>query len=181
MGGGAGRNGHTILNPGRPQAEELGKIKVLTMRRGDLLRMVSPSGGGFGDPLERNPELVLRDVLDLLLSGDAARAIYGVVIAGSTVDAQATEVERARRSATRNDTPQNFAFGPAREALEAIWPNEACASLARAVLASPAGLRPYLMASARERLNASNRRVTPAQVEGVIRELLAPLALKHAA
>lgn len=181
MGGSAGRNGHTILNPGKKQAEQLGKIKVLTMQQGDLLRMVSPSGGGFGDPLDRDPSLVLRDVLDGLLSSDAARAIYGVVIAGHDVDAQATAVERARRSATRNDTPRSFAFGPAREALEAIWPNESCATLARAILASPAGLRPYLMASARDRLAAANRQVTPAQVETVIRELLAPLALKHAA
>jgi N-methylhydantoinase B len=143
--------------------------------------MVSPSGGGFGDPLDRDPALVLRDVLGGLLGADAARAIYGVVIAGRDVDAQATEVERARRSATRNDAPEHFAFGPAREALEQIWPNEACASLARAILASPAGLRPYLMASARERLNAANKRVTPAQVDSLLRELLAPLATKQAA
>lgn len=61
-------------------------------------------GGGFGDPLERDPELVREDVLDELVSVEAAERDYGVVLRGSaedgelTVDAEATKALRARRA-----------------------------------------------------------------------------------
>jgi len=38
------------------------------------------SGGGYGDPLERDPQLVLEDVIDGLVSAMAAREVYGVVL-----------------------------------------------------------------------------------------------------
>jgi N-methylhydantoinase B len=38
------------------------------------------AGGGYGDPLERDPELVRQDVLNQIVSSDAARQIYGVVL-----------------------------------------------------------------------------------------------------
>jgi N-methylhydantoinase B len=40
----------------------------------------TPGGGGWGDPLQRQPELVLRDVRDGVVSPEAARRLYGVVI-----------------------------------------------------------------------------------------------------
>ena len=57
-----GHSGRAVLNPDG-EAQDIGRIKLLTMREGDLLRMESPSGGGFGDPSTRDPELVLSDVL----------------------------------------------------------------------------------------------------------------------
>ena len=60
-------------------------------------------GGGFGDPLERDPDLVRDDVLDELVSVDAARTEYGVVLRGSVddldleVDHDATKKLRAER------------------------------------------------------------------------------------
>ncbi|MCC7427621.1 MAG: hydantoinase B/oxoprolinase family protein [Alphaproteobacteria bacterium] len=61
------------------------------------LRAVSPGGGGFGDPLARAPEAVLRDVRDDLVSAAAARATYGVALTpdGREVDIAATEALRA--------------------------------------------------------------------------------------
>ena len=54
--------------------------------------------GGYGDPLERDPARVLDDVLDGLISAETAERDYGVVIvAGSHVDAVATESARAAR------------------------------------------------------------------------------------
>jgi len=38
------------------------------------------SGGGYGDPLERNPELVLEDVIEGVVSPEAARDVYGVML-----------------------------------------------------------------------------------------------------
>ena len=53
-------------------------------------------GGGWGDPLERDPNWVLRDVSDEVVSIEAAREIYGVVLdaAGSAVDALKTDARR---------------------------------------------------------------------------------------
>ncbi len=60
----------------------------------------SPGGGGFGDPLDRDPERVLRDVRDAVISAESALDIHGVVLApdGRAVDTDAT---RRRRAALR--------------------------------------------------------------------------------
>ena len=57
----------------------------------------SPGGGGFGDPTDRDPEAVLRDVRDGVVSIEAARRFYGVVIApgGRRINADATARRRA--------------------------------------------------------------------------------------
>ncbi len=58
--------------------------------------IASPGGGGFGDPLRRDPQAVLRDVLDGVVSPQKARDIYGVVLAGDPlrVDERETAVLR---------------------------------------------------------------------------------------
>ena len=50
--------------------------------RNDVLYMRMSSGGGYGDPLEREPQRVLRDVEDGIVSRLEARDIYGVAIEG---------------------------------------------------------------------------------------------------
>lgn len=62
------------------------------------IQIDSPAGGGWGPPVERDPELVLADVRDGLISADAARRTYGVALTadGRAVDEAAT---RALRSA----------------------------------------------------------------------------------
>ena len=66
------------------------------------------SGGGFGDPLERDPALVLEDVIDDYVSIERARKDYGVVIEAIDpenlqyeIDVEATERERAEIQAKR--------------------------------------------------------------------------------
>ena len=63
----------------------------------DPLRISTPGGGGFGDPLERAPALVLRDVARGYYTPEQAAELFGVVIADDAVDATATEAHRARR------------------------------------------------------------------------------------
>ena len=59
----------------------------------------TPGGGGWGDPFNRDPDLVLRDVQDGVVSPEAARNDYGVVVTQSTaVDVVATEDVRGRRN-----------------------------------------------------------------------------------
>lgn len=64
---------------------------------GDVVTMDAAGGGGFGDPLEREPELVENDVADGYVSIERAREDYGVVIDPETltIDANASEKLRA--------------------------------------------------------------------------------------
>jgi len=69
------------------------------MRKGDLFHHIMAGGGGYGDPLERDPALVLEDVLEEKVTREHAADAYGVVVAqGSrpSVDAAATAGLRAR-------------------------------------------------------------------------------------
>jgi len=79
------------LGPGRllPYCEfEFKKSDVLYMRMG--------SGGGYGDPLERDPELVLHDVMNGLVSKEIVRDVYGVVLDGRGLEVDLAATERLR-------------------------------------------------------------------------------------
>jgi N-methylhydantoinase B len=73
----------------------------MTIRHGEVFRHVLAGGGGWGDPLERDPARVLRDVRNELLSVAKAAAEYGVVIDAGAVDPAATERLRAELRARR--------------------------------------------------------------------------------
>lgn len=64
---------------------------------GDVIRIVTGGGGGYGDPREREPERVAADVLDGYLTAEEAAETYGVVVDPATgaVDEQATACRRA--------------------------------------------------------------------------------------
>jgi N-methylhydantoinase B len=67
----------------------------MRLERGDLFVMLSPCGGGLGDPLLRTPAKVVEDVRDGYITTDHARAIYGVVVdADGNLDDAATEARR---------------------------------------------------------------------------------------
>ena len=57
----------------------------------------TPGGGGWGDPFTRPPELVLRDVCDGVISREAAKRDYGIVLSddGTAVDVDRTAARRA--------------------------------------------------------------------------------------
>ena len=77
------------------------KFTNIRLGPGDRVRLVSPSGGGYGDPLERDPALVADDVLEGFVSVESADATYGVVLgADGSVDEAATAT---RRDALRAD------------------------------------------------------------------------------
>ncbi|HEX9819890.1 MAG TPA: hydantoinase B/oxoprolinase family protein [Methylomirabilota bacterium] len=79
-----------------------GKVTGHPIRAGDVVVMESAGGGGFGDPLARDPERVRRDVVGGYVSAERAREGYGVVLTqAGDVDAAATTAERARRAAAR--------------------------------------------------------------------------------
>ena len=67
----------------------------------DVLYTRQSSGGGYGDPLERDVEMVLKDVVLGLVSTEAAREVYGVVVDGEKIDVDATERLRNSMKAAR--------------------------------------------------------------------------------
>lgn len=77
------------------------KVPYQKAKSGDRLVCYGPSGGGYGNPFNRDPEAVLDNVLDGLFSSDLAREHYGVVISGDQVNAGATTELRAARNAAQ--------------------------------------------------------------------------------
>jgi N-methylhydantoinase B len=82
-----------------------GLNRVFQLKRDTTVRVISPGGGGWGDPLERDLKLVKRDVRDGYVSLEGAQRDYGVVVKGDPdtdpealeVDYQATEQLRRSR------------------------------------------------------------------------------------
>jgi len=70
--------------------------ELTTMKDGDVLSEGWSGGGGYGDPIDRDPERVCKDVIDGLVSLNAAGKMYGVDIDSETfkVDIQKTEQKR---------------------------------------------------------------------------------------
>ena len=100
-GGGAGRTGRIVLNPGTPRERELPALgDGFTLAAGDLIRFETCGGGGWGDPLTRDPERVRQDVARGFVSARGALEDYGVVIDGAAleIDKTATDEERRRRA-----------------------------------------------------------------------------------
>lgn len=76
------------------------KMVGVSIKRGDRIRLETPGGGGYGDPRQRAPEAVERDVRLGYVSADAARRDYGVVLRQDlSLDAAATADLRKRTGA----------------------------------------------------------------------------------
>jgi N-methylhydantoinase B len=121
-GGKAGLPYGTIVNPGTPEEQRLdGLTDDFPLKEGDLVRINTTGGGGWGDPLQRDVPKVLLDVIQGKVSETSARADYGVVISGSgderQVDETATAHLRAQMAAKRGDLPL-FDRGPGYERLK---------------------------------------------------------------
>ena len=56
------------------------KFTNVRLQQGDRVRLVSPSGGGYGDPLERDTEAVAGDVQEGFVAASPRRRQYGVVV-----------------------------------------------------------------------------------------------------
>jgi N-methylhydantoinase B len=97
------------LNAGTENERFLGaNFSGVPVGPGDVFERPSAGGGGFGDPLERDPEEVLEDVIDGYVSIERAERDYGVVVreidaelSHYEVDAQATATARERERALR--------------------------------------------------------------------------------
>ena len=110
-GGRPGQPSANVLNPDR-NARPLESKVTTTMFRGDVIRHEWAGGGGWGDPLDRDPARVLRDVRNEYVSEESARDDYGVVIdtATWTVDEAATEARRDALESGRTAPPSKVSW-----------------------------------------------------------------------
>ena len=94
-GGHTGENCHVILRPGTDQEQTTGMVYE-AMAPGEVLVNCSGGGGGWGNPLNRDPERVLNDVRNEYLSLTSAERDYGVVIDPNTLTVEAAATEALR-------------------------------------------------------------------------------------
>jgi len=95
LGGEDGYVGDITVNPGTSREKHFpSKMANTPMKKGDTILLTGPSGGGYGNPFERDPNQVLEDVLDQYITVDAAEREYGVVIHNEEIDFVQTEKKR---------------------------------------------------------------------------------------
>ncbi|PZS27917.1 MAG: hydantoinase [Pseudonocardiales bacterium] len=116
-GGRAGQPFAVTIDPGGPNERYMeGLVDGEPVRAGELIRIRTTGGGGWGDPLDRDVDAVHRDVRDGKVSSLAASVDYGVVVMGepraATVDLPATVALRERLRAARPSGRPFFDRGP---------------------------------------------------------------------
>jgi N-methylhydantoinase B len=112
-GGRYGANSEKLLLRADGSEQRLpSKVEHVPVRRGDRLAFSTAGAGGLGDPLDREQERVAKDVRAGLVSVEAARSEYGVVVsARGEIDEAATASQRDALRGSREEL-QEFDFGP---------------------------------------------------------------------
>ncbi len=96
FGGRPGAKARFLVNgePGNPYG-------LTQLKPGDVVTIDAPGGGGYGNPLDREPEMVEEDVAEGYVTLDQARSEYGVVIDPSTMKANAEATRKLRDEAAK--------------------------------------------------------------------------------
>src|SRR5690606_3252792 len=86
-------------------------MEPVILKQGEIFCHIGAGGGGFGDPLERDPQKCFEDIWQECYSAQYAEEVYGVVLKpdGSEVDDKAT---KARRDGLRQERSQKKALQP---------------------------------------------------------------------
>jgi N-methylhydantoinase B len=95
-GGKPGALSESIINPDT-ENRRIGKI-TMNLKKGDVYRLFTQGGGGWGDPLERDPKLVQDDVRNEKVSLKRAREVYGVVIKKDTLEVDYAKTDKLRNT-----------------------------------------------------------------------------------
>jgi N-methylhydantoinase B len=97
----------TLIRKDGEEVELPSKVRDVPVFEGDRLVFETAGAGGVGDPLERDPEAVAKDVRWNLVSHEAAESEYGVVVGeDDQVDAAATESRREELRSGRGEIPE---------------------------------------------------------------------------
>lgn len=143
LGGNAGGNSQFLRNPGQPNEVDLVNSDVVSCMPGDVLRIIGPGGGGYGDPFERCVHAVARDVAAGFVSREAARAVYGVELTDDlSVNESETRVLRASRPLWKDGA--HFSYGEKRDAFEAVWTRGRYDALTKILAQVPITWRHYV-------------------------------------
>ncbi len=137
-----GSLGETLVNPGTAKEASIGKIDILKLEPGDVVRITAPGGAGYGSPLDRDPAMVLTDVANGFVTVEEAAQVYGVVLVAGKVDEAATQVRRIALCNQRSS--EEFVLGPERESYEERLPPLVQDLVAELLAAYPAATRQYL-------------------------------------
>jgi N-methylhydantoinase B len=154
LGGKPGALAAIITNPGTDDEANVGKVDTLTLRAGEVAEFFTAGAGGYGEPLRRAPELVLRDVQDGLVESAEAEAAYGVVIEHAAVNRVATEELR------RTLAPSRYTLidvGDERRSYEEFWTDEIMTELLTRLAPYPSSLRPIIYSRLREDIRESGQ------------------------
>ena len=103
LGGKGGPLGRTLRNPGIPAEETFHSKGTYRLQASDVVSTTLSGSGGYGNPEERDPEAVLRDVVDGYVSVGAAREIYRVAINPDTLTLDSTKTDELRGLGRTND------------------------------------------------------------------------------
>ena len=96
FGGRPGSCNLAYLNEGREGQRELKAKEAVPACRDDTYTSYPSGGGGWGDPMKRNPEAVRLDARNEIISLDSAREVYGVVLEGERLEVNAKETAELR-------------------------------------------------------------------------------------
>ncbi|MCZ7934994.1 hydantoinase B/oxoprolinase family protein [Agrobacterium leguminum] len=140
-GAGPGLISRFLRNPDTDGEISLGNTDIVHCGPGDVIRVIGPGAGGYGDPFTRPPQAVLRDVRRGAVSAENAARHYRVVLNGDEIDEEATA---ALRAAPRRKTDDIISYGPERLAFEAVWTRERYDLLTQFLQKSPVGWRFFL-------------------------------------
>lgn len=171
-GGGPAERTRAFVNPGTADECDVGRINLLRVEPGDVVSVLASGGGGYGDPLDRDPHRVAADVTSGLLDPARAGAGYGVVLGARGVDEPATA---ALRSDLRVDRPatQGITLGPARLEYERRWPPALSEALTALLFGLPVGLRAFAKREIHRHIDAQEWATAPPleAVEAAWREI----------
>lgn len=139
-GGGCGANGRIeIKRFGADRFEHVAKADALRVSIGDVVRLQTAGGGGYGDPLQRDAQRVLDDVLNGFVTIAGAERDYGVVIRNGGIDSAATS--NLRQSRARTGALPLYTLGAARDEYEQLWTPELSRAMSEILYSLPQPMR----------------------------------------
>ena len=110
FGGGAGSNSRALIMRRSGGVEEIPSKKDFVLNEGGQVHVFVSGGGGYGDPLNRKPEAVLRDLVEGKVSINAAANDYGVIIDPKSMTIQFEETAKLRENRKRTRGPITWIY-----------------------------------------------------------------------
>lgn len=96
FGGDEGSCNIAYINEGTADERELKAKESVQLKKNDVYTSYPSGGGGWGDPLDRDPEMVREDARNEIISLESARNIYGTVLEGDTYTVNAEKTKSLR-------------------------------------------------------------------------------------